>query len=52
MYPVVKDVVKGTVFESNDDLAQNTFFEIPSVTEVESLLKEWSDARKGKKVAK
>ncbi|NUM57124.1 MAG: thiamine ABC transporter substrate-binding protein [Bdellovibrionaceae bacterium] len=52
MYPVVKDVVKGTIFESNDDLVQNTFFEIPSVTEVESLLKEWSDARKGKKVAK
>lgn len=53
MFPVLKDVRKGTPFQTlNDIFIKNKNlmpFEIPSNTDVERLLKRWSELRRGEK---
>jgi thiamine transport system substrate-binding protein len=52
MYPVMKSVRVGTPFEDQENLYKLISFEIPSVNDIEALVKDWSEVRKGNKLAK
>lgn len=51
MFPVLTSIKQGTLF--NDINVKNVIsFEIPSVNDIESLIGDWSEVRKGNRLAK
>lgn len=50
MFPILESVRKGTPFDNILDFKNLISFEIPSINDIESLLKDWSEVRKGNKL--
>ena len=52
MFPVVKTALQGTAFESVAQFNHLSQFKIPSVSDVDFLIKSWTSIRRGEKNAK
>lgn len=52
MFPVIKGSVEGSVFEPLSKFSNLSAFKIPSVSDVDFLIKSWTSIRRGEKNAK